>query len=104
MEEQEQRIHAIRRFLQGEGVTPICRALARSRRWFYYWLRRYAADNPTWAQTQSRAPHRRPAQTPAQLEALICAVRRRLVATKYAQMRADSCRQPACLLPSLSKY
>ncbi|MFQ5932999.1 MAG: helix-turn-helix domain-containing protein [Nitrospiraceae bacterium] len=88
MEEQDRRIHAIRRFLQGEGVSTICRAVGRSRRWFYYWLRRYAADNPTWAQTQSRAPHRRPTKTSARLEALICAVRQRLVATKYAQKGA----------------
>lgn len=88
MEEQDRRIHAIRRCLQGEGVSTICRALGRSRRWFYYWLQRAATGSPTWAQAQSRAPHRRPTKTPAQLETLICAVRRRLVATKYAQKGA----------------
>ena len=33
MEEQERRIEAIRRYLQGEEISVICRALGRSRRW-----------------------------------------------------------------------
>lgn len=88
MEEQDRRIHAIRRFLQGDRISEICRALGRSRQWFYYWRRRYTAEDPTWAQTRSRAPHRRPTQTPAAVERLVCAVRQRLVTTKYAQRGA----------------
>lgn len=88
MEERERRIDAIKRFLRGERVSAICRLLDRSRRWFYYWLRRYVADDPTWAQAKSSAPHRRPTKTAAEVEHLICAVRRRLVATKYAQRGA----------------
>lgn len=88
MEERERRIDAIRRFLQGERISAICRVLGRSRRWLYYWLRRYVADDPNWAQAKSSAPHRRPTKTSEQVEYLVCAVRRRLVATKYAQRGA----------------
>lgn len=88
MEEQERRIHAIRRFLQGDRVRGLCRALGRSRQWFYYWLRRYRLDDPTWAQTRSRAPHRRPTKTPEAVERMVCAIRQRLATTKYAQRGA----------------
>lgn len=88
MEEQGRRIHTIRRFLQGDRVRGLCRALGRSRQWFYDWLRRYRPDDPTWAQTRSRAPHRRPTKTPEAVERMVCAIRQRLAPTKYAQRSA----------------
>jgi transposase InsO family protein len=88
MGEQERRVDAIKRFLQGDQISAICRTVGRSRRWFYYWVGRYAPDDPAWARSRSRAPHRRPTQTPAPVERLVCAIRQRLAATKYAQRGA----------------
>ncbi len=88
MEEQQRRIHAIKRFLQGEKISAICKALERSRRWFYYWLRRYDPSSPVWAQNRCRAPKRVPRKTPEVVERLVCEIRKRLAATKYAQKGA----------------
>lgn len=56
MTEQQRRIDAITRFLQGEPASVICKALGRSRRWFYKWLKRYDPGNSGWAYSLSRAP------------------------------------------------
>lgn len=88
MDQRTTRIVAIRRHLGGEAVTAICQALGKSRRWFYYWLKRYSPTGAQWADTRSRAPHRRPRKTPLAVEDLVCEVRRRLVARKYAQRGA----------------
>ncbi len=88
MEEQERRIDGIRRYLQGERISSICRDLGRSRRWFYYWLKRYNPSDPVWPQSRSRVPRQVPKKTPEEVERLVCQVRQRLVTTKYAQKGA----------------
>ena len=88
MEEQKRRIEAIRRYLQGEEISIICRALGRSRRWFYYWLKRYSPKDPTWPQNRSRAPKQVPTKIAEEVERLVCEIRRRLSATRYAQKGA----------------
>jgi putative transposase len=84
----QDRIDAIRRYLQGEPASAICRALGHSRYWLYKWLKRYDPADPAWAQDHSRAPRRLPAKTPAEVERLVCEIRQRLVTTKYAQRGA----------------
>ncbi len=88
MGDQEHRVQAITRFLQGEQPSAICRALGRSRQWFYKWLRRYDAGNAAWAQSQSRAPKHQGRRTPGALVRVICSVRKRLQTTRYAQRGA----------------
>ena len=82
------RVAAVRRCLQGEPITRVCRSLGKSRRWLYYWLERYSPSNRRWSATRSRAPHRRPGKTPLPIEKLVCKVRRQLEAHKYAQRGA----------------
>lgn len=88
MSEQQQRIEAINRFLQGEPVHAICKALGRSRRWFYKWLKRYAPGDPHWANSRSRTPHRLFHKTSEAVVQWVCAIRQRLLQTKYAQKGA----------------
>jgi len=88
MDQVPRRIEAISRRLHGESVVSICRSLAVSRRWFYYWLSRYTPGEPTWAQDRSRAPHHQRRKLAAGLEQLVCQVRRRLLKRKYAQRGA----------------
>lgn len=88
MDQRTLRITAVRRQLQGESVSAICRSVGRSRRWLYYWLRRYSPADVHWADTHSRAPHRYPRKTSLAIEELVCEIRRRLVAQKYAQRGA----------------
>lgn len=88
MDQRTTRIVAVRRRLGGEAVTSICHSLGKSRRWLYYWLQRYSLTDPHWAETRSRAPHRHPRKTAVAVEDLICEIRRRLLARKYAQRGA----------------
>jgi putative transposase len=78
----QDRIDAIRRYLQGESASALCRTLGHSRYWLYKWRKRYDPTDPAWAQDHSRAPRRRPAKTPAEVEQLVCEIRPRLVTTK----------------------
>lgn len=88
MDEQARRVEAVRRFLRGEPAAALCRALGRSRRWLYKWLGRYEPGDPSWARSRSRAPHRIPHKTPEAVVRLVCAIRKRLVTTRYAQKGA----------------
>lgn len=88
MDEQQRRIQAISLFLQGQRPSSICRALGRSRPWFYKWLKLYDPSNPQWAEAQSRAPKKLPQRTPQAIVQSVCSIRKRLVKTKYAQKGA----------------
>lgn len=41
----QDRIDAIRRYLQGEPASALSRALGRTRYWLYKWLKRYDPAN-----------------------------------------------------------
>lgn len=66
---------AIRRRLQGERPTDICRALGRSLQWLNKWWQRYQAQPSTDFADRSRAPHSSPHRLPAPVEAAIVRVR-----------------------------
>lgn len=87
MDEQERRVEAVTRFLRGEPAAALCRALGRSRRWPYKWLRRYEPGDPGWARSRSRAPHRIPHKTPEAVVRLVCAIRKRLLHPLCAKRR-----------------
>lgn len=88
MEERQRRIEAIRGFLQGERPSAICQDLGRSRRWFYKWLKLYDPLNPDWSQSRSRAPKQVSRKTPEAIAQTVCAIRSKLLKTKYAQKGA----------------
>jgi putative transposase len=88
MSEEQRRIEAITRFLQGEPPSAICRFLGRSRPWFFKWLKRYDPGDSNWACSQSRAPKEISHKTPISITQMVCEVRKRLVKTKYAQKGA----------------
>lgn len=90
MSEEELRQEAVRRRLAGESPTEIAEALGRTTRWVRKWVARHDTDghDQGWAKSRSRAPHRSPTRTPAELEALILAARERLVANPRAQYGA----------------
>jgi len=88
--EEELRREAVRRRLAGESPTEIAEALGRTTRWVRKWVARHHDDGDaeTWARSRSRAPHRSPAKTSAELEAQILGARSRLVANPRAQYGA----------------
>ena len=88
MDRRQSRIEAIRRHLHGESVTSICSALGKSRRWFYYWIRRYSPTDGVWSEDRSRAPLHQRRKLPQSVERLVCEVRTRLLGRKYSQRGA----------------
>jgi putative transposase len=88
MDRVQTRIDAVRRRLHGESVSSLCRSLGMSRRWFYYWFRRYSPVDVSWSRDRSRAPHRQTRKLPRDVEQLVCEVRKRLLGQKYAQRGA----------------
>jgi Homeodomain-like domain len=68
----QERRDAIRRYLQGESASAICRSLGRTRYWFYKWLKRYDPANPSWFQDHSRIPHQVGHKTSLEVEQLVC--------------------------------
>ena len=61
---EDRRHQAIARYLAGDRIEEICRELGCSKSWLYKWRDRYQADDPTWAQAQTRRPRSNPRQTP----------------------------------------
>jgi putative transposase len=89
--EAELRREAVRRRLAGESPVEIARTLGRTRQWVAKWVRRQeSAGDEEWAAGAKRGPARAPSRTPAETEALVLAVRERLVANPWAQIGAEA--------------
>src|SRR6266540_6123604 len=89
--EQELRSEPVRRRLAGESPAEIARSLGRTRQWVAKWVRRQeGAGTREWAAGAKRGPARAPSRTPAETEALVLAVRERLVANPWAQVGAEA--------------
>ncbi len=84
------RREAVRRRLAGESPEEIGRSLGRSRRWVAKWVGRHDRGDADWAKGAKRGPARAPHRTAAETEALVLAVRERLVANPWAQIGADA--------------
>jgi transposase InsO family protein len=89
------RNEAIDLYLQGLKVTDICRALGRSRGWFYQTLRRYQQGGRAGLRSKSRAPHMVHNRTNKDVEATIIRIRKTITdgqdpELRYANIGADS--------------
>jgi transposase-like protein len=60
---EDRRHQAIARYLAGDHIEEICQELGCSKSWLYKWRDRYQANDPTWAQEQTRRPKSNPRQT-----------------------------------------
>lgn len=87
MSEQQLRVEAVRRRLEGESPIEIAAALGRTTRWVRKWVARHDDDGhvDSWAESRSRAPLTSPTKTSDVLEEQILASRARLVANPRAQ-------------------
>lgn len=81
------RQEAVRRRLAGESPVAIARDLGRSRQWVSKWTRRYSEGDPDWNKSD---PRTRPVanRTPAELEAQVVELRRRLETEPGARIGA----------------
>ena len=89
----EERIIAIRRYIEGETPSQIYTRLKRSPKWFFKWKRRYELYGLDGLKELSRAPHHQAEQTDEALETAIVNIRilreqRERDETKYALIGA----------------
>jgi len=90
MDQATRRQEAVRRYLEGDSVTVICRDLKTSRKWFYKWYNRYQTGASDWYHDQSRAPKHQPQQIDLEVEKFVVKVREQLEQTKFAQIGANA--------------
>lgn len=86
MDEASKRQEAIRRLLLGETLTKIANSLKKSRKWIYFWKKRFEQDpNGRWFIAISTAPRRKPSKIKDFLEQQIILIRKRLEDRQYSQ-------------------
>lgn len=89
----EERMLAIKRYVEGEAPSEIYTSLGRSSKWFFKWKRRYELNGLDGLKDLSRAPHHQAGQTDDALETAIVNIRilreqRDRDKTKYALIGA----------------
>jgi len=75
----QRRKQAVVRYLAGEKIEAICRAMLCSKSWLYKWKARYQADDLGWAKGLSTQPRHTPSQTPEPMAQRVVTLRRTLV-------------------------
>src|SRR5262249_10534229 len=74
----QRRQRAIDRYLAGDPIEDICRALACSKSWLYKWRDRYLATEPSWKAELRRRPRATPTKTPQHITQVVVALRQTL--------------------------
>jgi transposase InsO family protein len=100
-DEYQERVVAIRRYLEGASAAQIYTALGRSPTWFFKWKHRYERYGLEGLKDLSKAPRHQARQTPEALEAVIVHMRtlreqRELDETKYALIGAFAIHKELC--------
>lgn len=72
----EPRYRAVREAIDGSPVTEVTLRYGVSRQAVYSWKRRYEAEGVAGLVEKSRRPHRSPSRLDAEVEALVCELRR----------------------------
>lgn len=75
---EQRRQRASDRYLAGDPIEDICRALACSKSWLYTWRERYLATDPSWSAALSRRPRTTPTPTPQRIAQVVVALRQTL--------------------------
>ena len=89
MEEESLRKMAIEHSLQGKSPVSIYREIARSKKWFFKWLRRYQSGDSEWFRDKPKAPHDHSRETPPEMKSLVKNIRVQLEES-YAQVGTSS--------------
>jgi len=86
--EEQVRKEAVRRYLSGKPPASIYKSLKKSKKWFFKWLKRYKRGAPDWFKDQPTTPHLIVNKVDEEIDTLVISARKRLKATKYAQIGA----------------
>ena len=93
--EEEERIKAIQRHLQGERSVDIYRSQGRSKYWFHKWLNRYKTGHKDWYKSEPTIAKVIPHKTDEKMEQAIVTIRKALMDgmedfTKYSRVGAEA--------------
>ena len=93
--EEEERINAIQRHLEGERPVDIYRSIGLSKHWFYKWLGRYRVGHKRWYKDQPKRAKVIPHKTNERIEQVVVNLRNRLMdgtedSTKYSCVGAEA--------------
>jgi len=93
--EEEERIKAIQRYLEGEREVDIYRSLERSKGWFNKWLRRYKTGRKGWYKELPKRARVIPHKTSERFEQIVVNIRKALMdgtedSTKYSCVGAET--------------
>ncbi len=93
--EEEERIKAIQRCLEGEREVEIYRSLERSKGWFNKWLGRYKTGRKGWYKDLPKRARVIPHKTSERIEQIVVNIRKALMdgtedSTKYSRVGAEA--------------
>ena len=93
--EEEERIKAIQRYLEGEREVDIYRSLERSKGWFNKWLGRYKTGRKGWYKDLPKRARVIPHKTSERIEQIVVNIRKALMdgtvdSTKYSCVGAEA--------------
>ncbi len=93
--EEEERIKAIQRHLEGEEPIEVYRSIGRSKRWFNKWFDRYKTERSGWYKDLPKRAKEIPHKTKEQIEQAIVNIRKVLMdgtadSTKYSCVGAEA--------------
>jgi len=93
--EEEERIKAIQRYLEGEREADIYRSVERSKGWFNKWLGRYKTGRKGWYKDLPKRARVIPHKTSERIEQIVVNIRKALMdgtedSTKYSRVGAEA--------------
>ena len=86
MTEEELRLNAIKRYINGENPKSIYTDLGRTKPWFFKWLKRYQSGDPHWYRSKPKTPQHKPAQLAEVDRQRIIHIREHLQRQSFAQI------------------
>ena len=93
--DEEERIGAIKRHIEGERSVDIYRSLGKSKPWFMKWWKRYRTGNKEWNKDHPKRPHTIRTKIDKRIETAVVAIRNSLMdgtedSTKYSFVGSES--------------
>ena len=93
--DEEIRIVAIKRYIEGEKQVDIYESLGKSKSWLKKWIKRYRTGSEEWYKDQSKRPHTSNNKIDERVEAVVVNMRKSLMdgrdeSTKYGFVGAES--------------
>ena len=85
--EEQERIEAITRCIEGEKIGCICKEMQKSKRWLFKWLGRFKTGDETWYKSHSKAPKNHGKAIPTGIEQAVTTIRKALMEGNETESR-----------------